>query len=444
MIPSRRSCFPIASLTAGLLAVSAGLTQAAGPGPTFTKNVAPILFARCSACHRPGEVGPFALLTYRDAAKRAGLIAEVVGSKAMPPWKPESSPGEFRSDRTLDPAEVATLIAWAQVGAPEGDPKDLPPTPSFPEGWHLGEPDLVLEVAEPYEVPASGPDQYVHFVLPLGFDHDRYLRAVQVLPSNRRVAHHGVPILDGSGMGRALARAHGGGHYPNFGGPGFLPRGFLPGYAPGQTTRIDSSDDRGLTLAKGVDVVLQMHYHPTGRPEVDRPRVGLYFATEKPARNPHLVLMASEDVDIPAGAKTHTRSDAFILPVDFEVRDVWGHLHMIGKAIHAWAELPGGSTRELFRVADWDFQWQDTYAYARPFVLPKGTMVRVDFTWDNSAENPRNPSRPPRRVTLGEGSTDEMTGLILGGVTADPKDEGVMWLANLGHILARHREPPRK
>ncbi len=423
------------ALLVSLASLFAGRASGSESAPTFNRDVAPILFKNCSSCHRPNEVGPFALLTYEDARKRAKQIALITEDKTMPPWKPAAGQDVFKDARVLTEEQINVFRAWAAAGAPEGEASDLPPTPKFPEGWHLGEPDLILKVAKPFTVPAEGPDIYVHFVLPLDFKEDKYIKAVQVLPSNRRVAHHGVPILDGSGTARKLAKKHGDDHYPNFGGPGFIPQGFLPGYAPGQVTWIDWSDNRGITLPKGTDIVLQMHYHPTGKEETDQPQIGLYFTDKKPERNPVILLMANNDVDIPAGAPDHKRADSFTVPVDFEVRDIWAHMHMIGKEVKVWAELPDGKIKELLLIPDWDFNWQDTYRYKSPFVLPKGTVVKAEWSWDNTAENPRNPNNPPKRVTWGEISTDEMTGLIIGGVTVDPKDEGPAWLSVLGHYL---------
>ncbi|HEY1067532.1 MAG TPA: hypothetical protein VGE52_15525 [Pirellulales bacterium] len=417
-------------------AFAADRAVAADPAPTFTKDVAPILFQNCSSCHRPDEVGPFSLLTYEDARKRAKQIARITAKKIMPPWKPSEGREVFKDVRTLTTRQIAVLKAWADAGAPEGEAKDLPPAPKFPEGWYLGEPDAVLKVSKPFKVPAEGPDVYVHFVLPLDYKEDKYLRAVQVRPSNRRVAHHGVPILDGSGTGRKLAAKHNGDHYPNFGGPGFIPRGFLPGYAPGQTTHLLADEQAGMTLGKGLDVVLQMHYHPTGKEEIDQPRIGLYFTDKKPERNPNIIGLANNDVYIPAGQKAYKRVDSFELPVDFEVGNIWGHMHMIGKDVKVWAELPNGKKKDLLHISDWDFNWQDTYRYRKPFVLPKGTVVKAEFSWDNTADNPRNPNSPPKLIKWGEGSADEMSGLIIGGVTVNPWDELGMWAAVIGHYFS--------
>ena len=428
-----------------LCATLAGSGLAADAPPTFTRDVAPILFENCVSCHRPGEVGPFSFLTYADTRKRARLIANLTARRIMPPWKPVAGHGEFKHTRRLTDAQIGVLQAWYKAGAPEGNPADLRPAPKFPEGWHAGPPDMILKVAAPFPVPAEGPDIYVHFVIPLDLKEDKYIRGVQILPSDRSVAHHGVIMLDGSGTARKLAAKHGGDHYPNFGGPGFVPRGFLPGYAPGIITRIDDpanvASEVGITLGKGLDIVLQMHYHPTGKAAVDQPQIGIYFTDKKPKRGPNIVLLGNNDVDIPPGAKAHLRADSYKLPVDFEVRDIWAHMHMIGKNVHAWAKLPDGTTRELLLIDDWDFNWQDTYVYRQPFVLPKDTVIHAEWTWDSTADNPRNPNNPPRRIVLGEASTDEMTGMIIGGKSVNAGwDEGVMWLSVVGHYLESERK----
>ncbi len=410
--------------------------------PTFAGDIAPLIYANCVSCHRPGEVGPFSLVTYLDVRKHAEQIATVVEARLMPPWKPDEGFGHFKYERRLSAEQVAMIGSWVKSGMATGDMRDLPAPPKFPDGWTLGKPDMVLKVAAPFKIPAEGPDVYVHFVLPLNLKQDGYLRAVQVLPSNRRVAHHGVPMLDGSGTARRLAQKQGGTFYSRFGGPGFIPRGFLPGYAPGIVTR-ENVSEVGITLPAATDVVLQMHYHPTGKPETDQPQIGLYFTPKKPLRNPVVALMGTEDIDIPPGVKSYTRTDTYTLPVEVQVRDIWAHMHMLGKQVHVWADLPDGKRCELLKISDWDFSWQDTYVYERPFILPRQTVITAEFTWDNTADNPRNPNTPPRRVLLGENSTDEMAGLIIGGKTVNPNDEGAFWLSVIGHFLGIHREPVR-
>ena len=407
--------------------------------PTFNRDVAPIVFGKCMVCHRDGEVAPFPLTNYKEVRRRARQIAMVTARGIMPPWKPVGGRDRFQYDRSLTEEQIAVFQSWAKGGAPKGDAADLPEPPKFPSGWHLGKPDMVLKLPQPFPVAAEGPDVYVHFVFPMDLDKDKYIRAVQVLPSNPRVAHHGVILLDGSGKARKYAQAQGGDHYFNFGDPGFLARGFLPGFAPGQVTRpLDESDEAGvgLTLGKGLDIVLQMHYHPTGKEESDQPQIGLYFTDKKPKRGPNIVLMANNDVDIPPQEREFVRTDTYTLPTDFEVRDIWGHMHLLGKRMRVWAEMPSGKSTELIRIDDWDFNWQDSYLYQKPFVLPKDTVVHAEWTWDNGAENPRNPNSPPERVTWGPASDDEMSGLIIGGITVNRGlDEAVMWVSVLKHYL---------
>jgi hypothetical protein len=178
-----------------------------------------------------------------------------------------------------------------------------------------------------------------------------------------------------------------------------------------------------------------MHYHPIGKEEFDQPQIGIYFTDKKPKRNPSVILMANNDIDIPPGEKNYKRMDEFKLLVDYEFRSIFAHMHMIGKEFRVWAELPDKSTRSLFLIDDWDYRWQDTYLYAKPFILPKGTIIKAEFTWDNSADHPRNPNSPPQRVRWGEGSTDEMSGLIIGGMPVKASDEGLHWLSVLGHYF---------
>ena len=416
-----------------LLSVVASAACAADGGPTFTKDVAPVLFARCAGCHRPGDIGPFPLLTYQDARRRARQLAAITAKRTMPPWMPHPEWGGFRQARSLADAEIAVFARWVEAGMPEGDPRDLPPRPKFRDGWQLGKPDLILKMDKPFAVPAEGRDVYHHFVFPLNLPRDRYLKGIEVIPGNRRVAHHAVGILDTSGTARRLARRHGGHGYPG-NTPGFLPAGFTPGYAPGQKGGLFGPDE-AITLRKGTDFVLQMHYSPSGKPETDQTQVGLYFTDTPPKRNVGILLLGSVDIDIPPGEKAYKRSDSFTVPVDYEVRSIWAHMHLIGREVRVWAELPDKGVVRMLRIDDWDFNWQDTYQYAEPFVLPKGTVVRVEFTWDNSAANPRNPARPPKRVLNGEQSTDEMGGVIIGGRPVRPEEEIWAWAAVIGHYF---------
>ena len=401
----RRCLIPLVSVLV-LGTSSAGTARA--EGPTYAKDIALILWKNCAGCHRPGEVGPFSLLSYQDAAKRAADLVQVTSSREMPPWKPEPGFGEFHDVRRLTEAELKTIADWAQAGAPEGNPKDLPPPPKFAEGWQLGQPDLVLEAPAPFEIPASGEDVYRCFVIPIPIDADKTVAAVVFRPGNRKVVHHALFFLDKSGAARAKDEADAGPGYTSFGGPGILPSGGLGGWAPGAMPR-KLPEGMGQMLRKGNDLVLQVHYHPDGKTETDRSTVGLYF-NKTPARQVIGGLaLRSRKIDIPAGdSRYHVTAETAPLPVDAKAVGIAPHMHFLGKEIKVVAETPDGKTVPMVWIKDWDFNWQGQYQYLSPIALPKGTVLKLDAYYDNSAANPRNPSTPPKRVGWGEQTTDEM------------------------------------
>jgi len=388
---------------------------------TFNKHVAPILWKNCASCHRPGEVGPFSLLTYKDAAKRADFLAEITADRRMPPWKAEVNFGDFHDVRRLSDADIKTLAAWAKGGAKEGDAKDLPPLPKFPEGWQLGKPDLVLEMPEEFEIPADGRDIYRNFVLPSGVTEDRTVSAVEFRPGNRRVVHHALFFLDSSGQARKKDEAEKGPGYSTFGGIGFTPTGGLGGWAPGAAPRF-LPDGIGKMMKKDSDLVLQIHYHPSGKAEKDRSTVGIYF-TKKPAEKVVAALpLLKRSLKIEPGEKRHKETVSFTLPVDVEVVGITPHMHLVGKEMKVKAVLPDGKEQGLVWIKDWDFNWQDQYLYTKPVALPKGTKLELEAYYDNSKDNPRNPNDPPKVVRWGEQTTDEMCLCGLQVVTKDRAD----------------------
>ncbi len=325
----------------------------------------------------------------------------MTGSQQMPPWKPEPGFGEFHDERRLTDEEIKTIADWAKAGAPEGNPKDLPPTPKFPEGWQLGKPDLVLEAPAPFDIPASGPDVYRCFVIPIPIDEDRTVAAVEFRPGNRKVVHHALFFLDSTGAARKKDEADPGPGYASFGGPGILPTGSLGGWAPGAMPR-KLPEGMGRPLRKGSDLVLQVHYHPDGKPEADQSLVGIYF-TKTPARQIVAGLaVRSRDIDIPAGeSRHHVAAESAPLPVDAKAVGITPHMHYIGKEMKVVAETPDGKTIPLIWIKDWDFNWQGQYQYRSPVALAKGTVIKLDAYYDNSAENPRNPSQPAEARRLG-------------------------------------------
>jgi hypothetical protein len=406
--------------TACCLLPAAGWSFAAEaePAPTYSKDIAPILWKNCAGCHRPGEVGPFSLLTYRDAAKRAEFLKEVAESRKMPPWKAEPGFGHFEDERRLSDEEVARIARWADAGAPEGDPRDLPPAPKFPEGWQLGTPDLVLTMPEAFEVPASGRDQFCCFVIPTGLAEDRTVSAIEFRPGNRKVVHHALFFLDSTGAARRRDEADPQPGYATFGGIGILPTGSLGGWAPGTGPR-PLPDGLGQLLRKNSDLVLQVHYHPSGKAETDRSSLGIYF-TKQPARKITMgVRLVNRAIAIPPGESRHKVTAQLTLPVAVHAYGITPHMHWLGKEMKVTAVRPDGKVEPLIWIKDWDFNWQGQYRFAEGLALPKGTRLELEAYYDNTADNPKNPNDPPRLVRFGEQTTDEM---CLCGVQVVPDD----------------------
>ena len=376
-------------------------------GPTYARDVAPILQANCQSCHRAGEIGPFPLENFENARAMAANIAAVTGAKRMPPWKPVAGHGDFEGVRRLTDARIKTLRAWADAGAPQGDPKELPPAPRFPQGWTLGKPDLVLTMAEPWKTPAAGEDVYRCFVLPTGLAEDKDVVAVEIRPGNKRVVHHVLVYVDTQGRARTKDEAAPGSGYTSFGGPGFLPNGEMGGWAPGNLPRF-LPDGIGRPLPKAADLIVQVHYHPTGKPEEDVTSIGLYFARKPVAKRLRTFPIIGNPLRIPPGEKNYVATGGVPVPFDAKAIAVTPHMHLLGRSMKMTATLPDGATKPLVYVNDWDFNWQETYLYKEPVALPKGTQIKLEATFDNSAENPRNPNSPPKLVKWGEGTADEM------------------------------------
>lgn len=387
-------------------ASGAELTRPAGGAkPTFNRDVAPILYAHCTQCHRAGEVAPFELITYQDAKKRAPQLVQVTKSRYMPPWAPEPGGAEFQHERRLTAAQIATIEAWWKGGAPEGAPKDKPAVPTFTNGWQGQQPDMVIKVAQPYAVRAEGGDDFRCFVIPSGFEETKYIKAVEFRPENRKVVHHALVFADTTGTARKLEKVPGEG-YPCFGGAGF-PGPILAAWAPGFPPTVHEPG-YAFTVRKGADLVLQLHYHPSGKPEMDQSQFGMVF-TDKPVHQTSGVIMGTKLVDIPAGEKNYVVKDSVVLPEEALVSQVVPHAHWLGKSMKLIATKPDGQTVALMVIKDWDFNWQGIYDYKTPVRLPKGTRLDMEWVYDNSDDNPRNPSKPAKRVTWGEESLNEMS-----------------------------------
>jgi len=384
--------------------------EATGDRPvTFNNQVVRIFQRNCQTCHRPGEVAPFSLTSYKDAHARRDDIVEAVESRYMPPWKAVPGHGEFTGVRRLSDEEIRVLARWVAEGAPEGEPRDLPAPRTFPTGWRLGTPGAVLAMEEPFTVPPRTKDIYRCFVVPIRIPGEwRMIRASEVLPGNRKIVHHVQTFLDVTGRSVELDQAEPGPGYTCFGGPRFDSVGGLGGWAPGYPP-IEIPSRVSWGIPPGARLVIQVHYNnPGDTPETDVTQIGVHFTGGPFDRRLALVRAYAWGFEIPADAARKTVTASATLAEDLEALSIHAHMHLLGRAMTVTANLPDGTKRPMLRIDDWDFEWQIRYSYTRPVPLPAGTRIEAECVYDNSAANPKNPSKPPRLVTSGFETTDEM------------------------------------
>jgi Flp pilus assembly protein TadD len=380
---------------------------------TFSKNIAPIVFERCAPCHRPGEAGPFSLLTYDDVRKRGGLIVQVTKQRYMPPWMPEPGYGDFADSLRLTDSQIDILARWVSQGMPEGDPADLPPAPRFTDGWQLGTPDMIVRMSQVYHLNAAARDVFRNFVLPVNLKETKYVRAFELRPGNKRVVHHANVIIDRS---RLLRRHDGEDGQPGFGGMDvitevtgeFDPDSHFLFWKPGSPVQQEPAT-MPWKLDPGSDLIVNLHLQPSGKPEIVDAELGLYFTDRAPSMQPMLLQLEHDGaLDIPPGSRNFAVTDHLTLPIAVSLLAIYPHAHFLGKQVDAWAELPDGKRLSLLKIERWDINWQASYRYRQPIALPAGTTVAMRIGYDNTAENPRNPNNPPKEVRAGNRSADEM------------------------------------
>jgi tetratricopeptide (TPR) repeat protein len=398
---------------------------------TFSKHIAPLILSHCAVCHRPGEAAPFSLLTYSDVRKHGTQIVQVTGQRYMPPWMPEPGHGDFAGSLRLSDQQIGMLARWVGQGMPEGDPADLPPAPRFTEGWQLGTPDLIVHMSQVYHLTAIPGDVFRNFVLPVNLKETKYVRAFELRPGNKKVVHHANVVIDRS---RLLRRRDGEDGQPGFSGMDvvtevtgeFDPDSHFLFWKPGSAAQQEPAD-MPWKLDPGSDLIVNLHLQPSGKPEIVDAEVGLYFTNQPPALHPMLLQLENDGaLDIPPGS-SFAVTDHLKLPLAVNLLAVYPHAHFLGKQVDAWAELPDGNRLSLLKIDHWDINWQASYTYRQPVPLPEGTTVAMRITYDNTAENPRNPNHPSKRVRAGNRSEDEM---------------GHLWLQVLP-VLPNNDEDPR-
>lgn len=404
-------------------------TPAYAPRPrgqvTFNKDIAPIVFQHCAPCHRPGQAAPFALLSFQDVKKHAADMADATVRRFMPPWLPEAGFGDFAEERRLSAEQIGLIQQWVAEGGVEGEAADRPPVPTFSGEWQLGRPDLILTMTEPFPLAAEGRDVYRNFVIPAALTRSRYVRGVEFHPGNPKIVHHAFVKLDRTARSRRQDADDPG---PGFGGMNVaaeMPGGHFLGWQPG---RVASWLPEGLPwrMDPGNDLVLQVHLNTTGRPEQLQSSVGLYFTDQPPTNTCFKMCLNSFVMDIPAGTREYVVEDRFVLPVAAQVLAVLPHAHYLAREMRGWAMLPDGTRRELLWIKQWDFNWQGDYRCAQPVALPAGSTLAMRFTYDNSAENVRNPNQPPKPVAYGAQSSDEMAELWFQLLPANERDHATL------------------
>ncbi|HXY51449.1 MAG TPA: tetratricopeptide repeat protein [Terriglobales bacterium] len=412
--------------------------------PTFSHDVAAILYANCVQCHRPGGAGPISLITYEDAKRHARQIAVVTEKHFMPPWLPDPEVVSFADQIHLTEKQIRILGRWAEQGAAPGDLSQAPPVPQLAAGWRTGKPDLILTAPAGYVLPAEGSDVYHNFVFKILVEGTHYVKAVEIHPGNPKVVHHANILIDRAHSAERMEARHPGSG-PGFDGMDvemesdvFEPEGHFIYWKPG-TPVWSEPENMTWRLSPGTDLVLNIHMRPSGKPEPIQPSLGIYFLDKQPTLKPMLLQFDRDDaLDIPAGARNFEVADDFKLPLAVSVYAVYPHAHYLGKQLEAYAVLPDGSRKWLLMIRDWDPAWQGIYRYPQPVSLPAGTVISMHYTYDNSDENPRNPNDPPKRVTAGNRATDEMAHLSLQVVPAGPSRGGDLRLV-LQEALARHK-----
>ncbi len=359
---------------------------------TYTRDVAPILQKHCQACHRPEQSAPFSLLDYEDALRHAKMIREVTAERRMPPWHADSRYGKFSNSRRLTSEEIKTLADWVEAGMPRGDLKDLPKPVEFPKGWALGKPDMVIEMPEEFEVPATGTLPYQNFIIDPGFTEDKWISMAEARPGAPGVVHHIVVyILRGNSRSP-------------LGPDGTF--SVLVGWAPGDLGLV-CPPDTALKVPKGAKLRLEMHYTPNGTAVKDRSSIGLTFAKKPPKFEMYMNEFANVGIAVPPFDPHYKAEATFRLPADARILSFVPHMHWRGKSFRYDVTRPDGKRETILSVPRWDFNWQNVYRFEEPLKLPKGSKLHAIAHYDNSANNPLNPA-PEKKVRFGLQTWDEM------------------------------------
>ncbi len=374
--------------SAVLFLSSASLVAAAGP--TFSREVAPILYNRCLECHRPGEAAPMAFTSYAEVRPWAKAIKQAVLTRKMPPWLADPHYGAFRNDRRLSDVEVSTISAWVDAGAPEGDPKQTPKLPEFETGWRIGKPDAVFDIGADFDVPAEGVVSYKYFTVPTNFTEDKWVQAAEVRPGQRSAVHHIIAFI---------VEPH------SSAGPGQAGN-ILVGYAPGENP-LKLMPGSAVLVKAGSSIRFQVHYTPNGKAVKDRSYIGLRFAGEAPSRRAIRGMAINAMLRIPPNDPNYEVRSSYTAREDITLDSLMPHMHLRGKDFQYTIVYPDGRREIVLNVPRYDFNWQLMYQLKSPILLPKGARIECVAHYDNSANNKYNPD-PSKEVHWGDQTWEEM------------------------------------
>ena len=426
------------------------LVPGLGAQLTYHKDVESIMQAKCQQCHRPNDVAPFALMTYDDVSTYLSDVRQQVSTNVMPPWKPVPGIGSFRNSYALSDADRQTILDWISQGAVEGDPADAPPAPPVNDSpWQLGQPDIILNLPQ-YSPSATAADTYRCFSMPSGMTSDVYLNAAQALPGAAQEVHHILIFMDETGESLQYEGQDGSPGYDCFGSVGLQTLGagdYLGSWVPG--ARVQALDPGiGLLLKANSRVVVQVHYHPSGRASTDQTSLGFYLAPAGSVKHRMLAIpIVNTDFTIPANNSAYPVQATLQIPnlgvpLSGNIIQVGPHMHLLGRQIGIDLVHADTSTTPLILIDDWDFNWQSMYTLTNQIPFVTGDSVVVSSVFDNSDGNPKNPNDPIVPVSWGEGTTDEMVvGYV--GVILDQEFLAELFLQKTHHPVPVRRRPAR-
>lgn len=394
---------------------------------TFTEHIAPLIYQKCTPCHRPGEAAPFSLITYDDVIAKGKFIGKVTQSRYMPPWRADADFGEFKNNKRLRDDEIALLQQWIAAGMPKGD-KPVPEPPSFAEGTQLGsKPDLTLKMNHAHAVKGDNQEQFMLFSLPTNLPEDKYISAVEFRPGNKKVVHHVRFSIDTTLQMRVTDDK-------SIDDPSIAEYGkirmkeeYWYGWVPGNNP-VHFPANTAKKIPKNSDILLNVHYAPSPIDDADQSSVNLYFAKDSVERPVYTFILDESTITnqpflLPADSVITFFARSVPIPYPISLISVLPHMHVLGKNIRCFAITPDGDVIPLLKIGNWDFNWQMTYEYKSLVRIPAGSVLYAEATYDNTAQNPENPNSPPKPVTYGWQTKSEMMNLIFQYVRYQVGDE---------------------